>query len=651
MQNPFEIKTSFKRPKTGRALDWEEAALDTQTELEDIFDPERTEPRVAKLWLLTGLIFLILGGRIFYLQIIHGSNYRALSDSNRVRSQSLLAPRGLILDRNNQILAQNVGSFNLMAVPFDLPKNPVDLEAEITKLSESLSLDKSVLVDKISAAKKNPLEPVILAQDVSQNQSVLFQTMASDFIGFSVKQIPAREYINSEVFSHVIGYTGLVGPNDIKPGDKIKYDTVDFIGKSGVEAFYESYLHGKNGQNLVEVDAAGKQLDALGENNPIPGSTLVLNIDKNLQEKLFDDLKKSGNARGAAVALNPKTGQVLALISLPGFDNNLFAHGIKSQEYTSLVQDKHLPLFNRAIAGTYPPGSTVKPMIASAGLEEKIISPDTVINDRGAISIPNQYDPSQQYVFRGWKPGGLGKLTVREAIAMSSDIFFYTVAGGYPNSAVPDGLGAQKLADYYRKFNVGKTWGIDLSGEKNGLVPDPAWKAEYYKKNPILSKWYLGDTYHLGIGQGDMLVTPLQVAEWTAIIANNGVGFRPQVVDKALDQAGREIFKNQPEIIIKKFLSDATLKIVQEGMRQTVLAGTAKPLMSLSITSAGKTGTSQFDGSNPNRTHAWFTAYAPYEDPQIVITVLVEAGGEGNAIAEPVVKNALEWWAENRYRK
>ena len=489
-----------------------------------------------------------------------------------------------------------------------------------------------------------------MEQDISQDQAVLFETRATEFVGFSVQQVPVRDYVNAPVFSHLLGYTGLVSQQDLKSLDQDKYDAVDFIGKTGIESNYETYLHGVNGQDLVEVDATGKLLNILGQNKPAAGNTLELNIDKGLQEEIYTDLLKSKNAKAAAIAIDPKTGQVLALVSLPGFNNSLFAHGIKSADYNALLNDKNLPLFNRVIAGTYPPGSTVKPMVATAGLEEGVITADTKINDNGNLVVPNQFNPGQFYEFHGWKPGGLGSMTVRSAIAMSSDIFFYEVAGGSPNGSLV-GLGADKLAEYYRKFNLGSTTKIDLAGEKPGLVPDPDWKMKFYKNDPLQGKWYLGDTYHIGIGQGDLLVTPLQVAEWTATIANNGTSYEPQIAKRSYDAAGNTVWENKPKVLVTNVASLATLKIVQEGMRQTVLAGTAKALQSLPITSAGKTGTSQFDGANPDRTHAWFTAYAPYENPQIVMTVLIEAGGEGNAVAEPVVKDALKWWADNRYGK
>jgi penicillin-binding protein 2 len=651
MWDPFEVKTNFDRPKHARVLDWDESAADTQSSVEDVHDDDRSVPPLKWLSFLAVIIFTFLAGRIFYLQIVQGGSFRALSDNNRIRSQSLLAPRGLILDRNSQILAQNTASFNLVAVPFDLPKNEDDLAAEIAKSAGVFNFNAEDLEKKLKSAGANSLLPVLVLQDMSQEQAILFETRATEFVGFLVKRIPVRNYLDAPVFSHLLGYTGLVSQQDLKFLDVQKYDNVDFAGKSGLEAMYEQYLHGENGQDLVEVDATGKLLNILGQHQPSAGSTLYLNIDKDLQEKLYNLLKAGAKQKAAAVAINPVSGEVLALVSMPGFDSNLFAHGIKSADYNVLLNDKNLPLFNRAISGTYPPGSTVKPIVGLAALQEGVVTPSTVINDRGVLVIPNQFDPSVSYNFYGWNRNGLGAMNIYSAIAESSDIYFYTVAGGYPKSAVTQGLGAQKLSDYYRKFHLGEITGIDLPGEKPGLVPDPEWKAQFYKNDPILSKWYLGDTYHIGIGQGDLLVTPLQVAEWTALIANNGVGMRPQILNKVVDQNGNTVFQSQSEVSVKKFIDEANLKIVQAAMRQTVTSGSGKLLINLPIEAAGKTGTSQFDGADPKRTHAWFTAYAPFNNPEIVITVLVEAGGEGHVAAEPVVRDAMLWWAENRYRK
>jgi penicillin-binding protein 2 len=651
IKNPFEIYSSLNNDQKKKPLDWDESAQDILSDVEELHDDQHKAPSLIWLNLFLVLAFLFLSSRVFYLQIINGTNFRALSDNNRIRSQTILAPRGLIQDRNGQIIAQNTGSFNLVAVPFDLPKDNQMLEQEIQKAAQVFAFDKDAVLKAVKAAGKNSLRPIIALQNLNPDTSILFQTKASEFLGFSLEQIPIRQYPNPKVFSHLLGYTGLVSQDDLKFLVKENYDSVDFAGKSGIEQQYENFLHGTNGQNLVEVDATGKLLNVLGRNEPDPGKTLVLNIDKELQEEIYNQLSAGKNPRAAAVALNPKTGEVLALVSLPGFDNNLFSAGISNKDYQALLSDKNLPLFNRAITGTYPPGSTVKPMVGLAGLEEGIMTPETIVIDRGSLVIANQYNPLIKYNFWGWNHSGLGEVNIYRAIAESDDIYFYQVAGGYPNTAISKGLGAEKLAEYYKKFNLGALTNIDLPGEKPGIVPTPEWKEAYFKNDPILSKWYLGDTYHVGIGQGDLLVTPLQVTFWTAAIANNGVGMTPQLLKKVTGKNNSLIFENSPKVLFERFVSEENLKVVQQAMRQTVTNGSGRQLNNLPIQAAGKTGTSQFDGSDPSRTHAWFTAYAPFNDPQIVITVLVEAGGEGNAIAVPVVKDALKWWAEHRYVK
>jgi penicillin-binding protein 2 len=645
VKNPFEIPASSQRGQKRQSLEWEESAMDSQTYVEGFHDTDRKTPPSVFLIFIMALVFVSLGVKLFHLQIVHGREYRNLSEGNRIRDQVVLAPRGLIKDRYGEVLAQNTASFNLVAVPFDLPK--AGLDSEVVKLAALFGLDQADVMQKISKSKTDSFQPIVIKQDLSEQENILFETKANDFIGFDVQTNPIRDYPKADAFSHVLGYAGIISDSELLRFDSQGYAINDYIGKAGIEQSYEKYLRGVNGEEQVEVDATGKLVRVLGQDVPQSGNTLQLNLDKGLQEKLYTELI---GKKAAAVAMDPKTGEVLAFVSVPGFNTNAFAHGIKKDQYQALLDNKDLPLFDRTLAGTYPPGSTVKPMVAAAALAEGTVSQNTVIYDNGLLTIPNQYNPSVSYNFYGWKHSGLGPMTVRSAIAESSDIYFYTVGGGHPASSIK-GLGAQKLAEYYRKFNVGELTGIDLPGEKTGTVADPDWKASYFKNDSIMSKWYLGDTYHISIGQGDMLVTPLQVAEWTSIIANLGTGYKPHVAQKVIREDGAVVMEVHPEILVKDVVSPDVLRVVQEGMRQTVLAGTARALQSLPITSAGKTGTSQFDGADPSRTHAWFTAYAPYEDPQIVITVLVEAGGEGNAVAEPVVKDALQWWATNRYNK
>lgn len=650
-KNPFDIGASEAGQGGKPGLDWEESAIDSQTDVEGFAHGERTQ--ISTKWLQLAIIAACaaLVFQLFNLQIMQGQDLKALAEGNRLRIQTILAPRGYIVDRNGDQLARNTASFSLIVTPPDVPKEGLD-EIE-NNISQMFGIPREELTEKLKNLNRNSPQQIIIKRDITQQESILFETSSANFPGFSVKSIPIREYINPEIFSHVLGYTGVVSEKELADKENEQYDANDFIGKSGIELSYEKYLRGVNGNTQVEVDATGRPMKVLGNVEPKPGNVVKLSIDAGLQENLYKGFTNIGpNVKGAAVAINPKTGEVLALVSVPGFNNNLFAPGISQADYKNLTENKNLPLFNRSIGGTYPPGSTIKMIGAAAALQEKIVTENTVINDNGLLVIPNQYNPSIRYNFYGWKKDGLGPMTVKSAIAESSDIYFYTVAGG--NTATKfEGLGVEKLTDYYRQFGLGKTTGIDIQGEKAGTVADPAWKEKYFQGDPISSKWYLGDTYHISIGQGDMLATPLQVAVWTAAIANNGVLNKPHILKEVLTQDGKKVYEPKLEQLVKPNVSVENMKIVQAGMRENVIGskGSGRSLATLPITSAGKTGTSQFDGADLSRTHAWFTSYAPYENPEIVITVLVEAGGEGHAAAVPIVKNALQWWADNRYKK
>lgn len=650
-QNPFEIFNNSSGQTGDTGLDWEESALDSQSQVEGFAEETRTLPKLT--W-LHGLILgacAILVFQLFNLQIIQGSKLKSMAEGNRLRIQTILAPRGFIVDRYGQQLARNTASFSLAVTPVDLPEEGLDQVAQ--KISASFGVPVEEINERLKDVNRNSLQPIILKRGLTQQQSILFETHANEYVGFSIHSIPIRDYLDAPYFSHALGYTGVISESEMNElGEQEGYDLNDFIGKSGIELAYEKFLRGVNGNKQVEVDASGRPLKILGNVEPEPGNIVQLNIDAGLQAELYKGFADRGSGvKGAAVALNPKTGEVLALVSVPGYNNNLFAPGISGTDYQALLDDKNLPLFNRAISGTYPPGSTIKMVTAAAALQENIVKPETIIYDNGALVIPNQFNPGIVYNFYGWKRDGLGPMNVRSAIAQSSDIYFYTVAGGHPNSDIT-GLGAEKLAQYYRNFGMGAQTGIDIQGEKSGIVADPAWKESYFE-DPIAGKWYLGDTYHVAIGQGDMLTTPLQVAIWTGTIANGGTINKPRLLKTVTSQDGKEIYSSQPEILVSKTVSDENIKVIQWGMRDNVITdkGSGRQLNALPISSAGKTGTSQFDGSDPSRTHAWFTSYAPFEDPEIVITVLVEAGGEGHAAAVPIVKNALQWWAENRYKK
>lgn len=651
-KNPFDINASEAGAEAGkkdqRGLDWDESALDTQTDMEGFADSSRTQLSTRWIHALIALACVVLLFQLFNLQIMQGSDLKALAEGNRLRIQTIIAPRGYIVDRTGEQLARNTASFSLVVTPADVPKE--GLEPMIDELSKLLNVPLEEITEKLKDLNRSSLQQIIVKRGLTQQESILFETNAGRFAGFSVKSIPIREYLNPEMFSHALGYTGVVSDADLEKLASEDYDPNDFIGKSGIELSYEKYLRGTNGNTQVEVDASGRPIKVLGNVEPQPGNIVKLTIDSGLQQELYKSFP--AGSKGAAVAMNPKTGEVLALVSVPGFNNNLFAPGISQADYTALLENKNLPLFNRSISGTFPPGSTIKMITAAAALQENVVTKNTIINDTGVLVISNQFNPSIKYNFYGWKRNGLGPMNVKSAIAESSDIYFYTVAGGHPNSKI-EGLGADKLASYYRQFGMGALTGIDIQGEKAGLVADPAWKAKYFEEDPISSKWYLGDTYHIAIGQGDMLATPLQVAVWTSLIANNGVVNKPHLLMEVDSQSGDVVYKPKLEEYLKTAISPENMRSVQEGMRENVIgsSGSGRQLATLSVSAAGKTGTSQFDGADPSRTHAWFTSYAPYENPEIVITVLVEAGGEGHAAAVPIAKNGLKWWAENRYNK
>lgn len=650
-RNPFDIGASDAGTGARPGLDWDESAIDSQTEVEGFSQEERTQ--ISTKWLQL-LLVVICGGlvfQLFNLQIMQGADMKVLAEDNRLRIQTILAPRGYIVDRYGEQLARNTASFSLIVTPPDVPKD--GLEEVENRISEMFAIPREELREKLKNLNRNSPQQIVIKRDITQQESILFETSNSQFPGFSVKSIPIREYINPEMFSHALGYTGVISESELVDNESEDYDINDFIGKSGIELSYEKYLRGINGNSQVEVDATGRPMKVLGNVEPQPGNIVKLSIDSGLQQNLYKSFTDIGpNVKGSAIAMDPRTGEVLALVSVPGFNNNLFAPGISQTDYKALTENKNLPLFNRAISGTYPPGSTIKMIGAAAALEEQVVGENTVIVDNGVLVIANQFNPNIKYNFHGWKRSGLGPMTVKSAIAESSDIYFYTIAGGHPSSKI-NGLGAEKLTEYYRNFGMGAVTGIDIQGEKTGIVADPDWKAKYFEEDPITSKWYLGDTYHISIGQGNMLSTPLQVATWTAAIANDGVLNRPHLLKEVLTQNGEKIYEPKLEQLIKPSVSPENMKIVQEGMRENITSerGSGRTLMTLPFSSAGKTGTSQFDGADLSRTHAWFTSYAPYENPEIVITILVEAGGEGHAAAVPIAKNALQWWADNRYKK
>jgi penicillin-binding protein 2 len=481
---------------------------------------------------------------------------------------------------------------------------------------------------------------------------------------------PIRDYPSGVLTSHIIGYMGHIPPESVAEHEARGYRANEQIGRTGLEATFESDLHGDPGRQTIEVDVNGRKVRTVGEPDPAqPGHNLVLTLDLELQrtasvalQEILDRSQGFTKAtQGAVVALDPRNGAVLAMVSLPSFDNNLFAKGITPEAWDTLKQDPDLPMFDQAIGGQYPPGSTFKIVVASGGLQEGVINTRTQLGDGfdgktdGVIWLPNEYVPwdhTRDQPFYCWihKYGqGHGFVSVRDALAVSCDIFFYQLGGGYPN--VFPGLGAELVGYYARQFGLGQETGIELPGEARGLVPDSKWKRLNWAEN-----WLTGDTYNMSIGQGFLLATPLQIANATAAVANRGYLYKPQLVDQITDANGKVVRPFQPVLIREVPVDPAHLDTVREGMYGAVNwpHGTA-PLARLpGIAVAGKTGTAEFfrdlnqdgradrDEKGNLPTHAWFTAFAPYVDPEIVVTVFVANGGEGSTVAAPVAAKILK---------
>jgi len=579
-------------------------------------------------WII--LIFLVfLGTRVFYLSVIRGSFYQDLAKRNSIRSIVMKAPRGKIFDIKGNALVSNIPSLDAVFIPADLPKDGDTKKKMIDKLSNILSINSGEIISKIESSDPYSFNAVLLKENISQDESLILTESSKDFPGIVIEKTAIRDYADSSIFSHILGYVGKVEKRELE--NNAGYLFTDYIGKQGIEKSYEKYLRGINGAEQMEVDSLGNVKKERGVIEPKQGSDLVLNIDVDLQKKIADSLtamlEKTKTNTAAAIAIDPRNGSILSLVSLPSYDNNLFSQKISQDEYLKLINNPDKPLFNRAIAGEYPPGSTIKPLIASAALEEGTIDENTTVSDPGSISIGN-------FVFRDWKTHGL--TDVRKAIAESCDVFFYSVGGGYGN--IP-GLGMSRMKKYDNLFGLGKVTGIDITGEADGLIPDEKWKLE-----TIGEKWFVGNSYHAAIGQGYVTATPLQLVNYIAAIANGGTVYEPHIVNQIRKNDG-EIVQIDPKIINEKFISPATLKIVQEGMKQTVTSGTAQTLKSLPVEVAGKTGTAQF--GSEDRTHAWFVSYAPYVNPKIAMVVLVEGGGEGHSSALPVTQEVLDWYFRN----
>jgi len=583
------------------------------------------------LWWMIVVMFFILAGRVVFLTVLRGAHYQEVARGNSIRSIIISAPRGRILDRNGGSLVTNVPSMDVVAIPADLPHDSEGRNKLVENLAKILSLNEGDIFARFENTESQSIVPLLLKENISQEEYLILSERGNDFPGIIIDRTAIRDYVDSKIFSHIIGYEGKIERKEIE--ENPNYLLTDYIGKQGVEKSYEKDLRGVHGAVQVEVDSKGEPKRQVGIINPVPGSDLLLSIDGGLQRKLYeslDNILKNTNTRtAAAVAINPQNGEVLALVNLPSYDNNVFARKISSQQYAELINDPDKPLFNRAVAGEYAPGSTVKPAMASAALSEGTINQSTIIDGLGGTLRVGSFS------FGDWKAHGPSD--VRTAIAESNDIFFYTIGGGYGSV---EGLGMTRMKKYYNLFGFGMQTGIDIGGESDGFIPDEQWKLD-----KLGERWYVGNSYHASIGQGYVTATPLQIANYIAAVANGGILYKPHLVKEVRGNSGK-IKSIDPQIIRQGFISSSVMKVVQEGMRKTITDGTAQTLKDLPVAVAGKTGTAQF--GSEDKTHAWFVSYAPFDNPQIAMVVLVEGGGEGHSSAVPVTKEVYQWYFEGR---
>jgi len=589
--------------------------------------------RVLVISALCFVALFVLLVRLFTLQS-NASTYKDLADNNRIRIISQQAPRGIIFDRNGTALTTNSPDIGVFVTLDDLPTDEASRKHILKLLSTYTDTPLETIESNFAALKKtNTIEPLALLEHITHDQAIMISVHEKDLPGIYLTPRILREYPLGATIANVLGYTGRMSDTEWssrKNNDRYAYN--DHIGKTGIEQSYEDVLKGQNGKQRIEVNAYGHISKIVASQDPVPGENITLAIDSEFQQFLYDEVGKAVTAAhstgGAAIAEDPNTGEILALVSWPDYDDNLFSKGISADEYNALISDPQKPLFNRPIQGEYPSGSTIKPLIASAALQEGNITPKTTVLSTGGIKVG-------QWSFPDWKTGGHGITNVRKAIAESVNTFFYAIGGGYQNIR---GLGVDKIREYAELFGLNNTLGIDISGESTGFLPTKDWKQET-KGEP----WYIGDTYHLAIGQGDLLVTPLQISSYISTIANGGTVYQPHLIKKI---SGTTV---DPTIIRSNIISDANLSVVRQGMRDTVLIGSAKSLQSVPVEVAAKTGTAEF--GTEGKTHAWFTSFEPFDNPKIVLTVLIEEGGEGSSTAAPVAKNALTWWANNRLQQ
>lgn len=594
-------------------------------------EPREFKGRVFAATVLVGAAFFILLARFWYLQVKEHTHYSELSANNATRLIKSVAPRGVIYDRLGIKIAENRPGFDLYIVPEDVK----DWARTREMLTSLIDIDEETINERIEKSKKRPpFQAVKIKEDLTWEETVKIESFKFEIPGIMLDVSPKRSYVFAEATAHLLGYLGEISEREMKERDAAgeSYAPGDLTGKYGLERYYEKELRGVDGGKEIEVDALGRKIRVVNWIPPYPGDNMKLTIDIRTQVAAWIAMK---DRVGAAVAMDPKTGRVLAMVSTPTFDPNALSTGVSREEWREIIENPLNVLNNRAVQGQYPPASTYKPIHAAAALEEGVITPQTRI-----YSGPSFWFAGRAY--RDWKEEGHGIIDVHKAIVGSSDTFFYQVGLK---------LGVDRLADYTRRFGFGSKTGVPIHNEKSGLVPSSEWKKKAYGV-----KWYEGETISVSVGQGYMLTTPLQLLNAYAAIANGGTLWKPILVEEITTPEGKAVSKAVVEKRGELGISEKTMYHVRDGLRGVTHddGGTARFLSrTTDLKIAGKTGTAQVARlikrtknveSIPYklRDHAWFAGFAPYDDPQIAVVVIVEHGGFGASAAAPVARELFK---------
>lgn len=612
-----------------RHIDFEDILSDQRRE-EDFFEVPLGGSVFRFSFVAGAMVIGILFLSFSFITIIRGDFYSARALGNISDERIEEAPRGIIVDRFDRPIVHNNPVAKIVLSPRDFSSDSQERIKKLRDIADALMIPRAELLQMVEKRDWGQSDRLVLKENPKHEELVTIEGLGIPGVYIEPSFIRIPEH--PRAFSHLLGYTGLVGKQDIVENTLLSID--DKIGRGGLEARYDSVLRGVNGKSIFFRDATGSAKERKSAEQAKQGKTLKTNIDKEFQEyvytRLLEGLTEIGRDSGLVIALDPRNGEVRALVNMPSYDIS---------DIGAALKDSKNPLFNRTVMGVYNPGSTIKPLVALAALTEGVVTPETSIYSAGFIEIPNPYTPSAPSRFLDWKAHGW--VNAQSALARSSNVYFYEVTGGFQNQR---GIGILKLKNWWKHFRLDEKTGIDLPNERVGFLPDPEWK-EKTKDDP----WRLGDTYNVAIGQGDFMISPIALVNYIATIANGGTLWKPRILNAVLDSEGNVISETHPEVLadIRDLIADA-LPVVRRGMRGAVEEpyGTAHLLGNLPISVAAKTGTAQIQ--NNQKTNAFFVGYAPYENPELAIIILVENSREGGRNTVPIAKDIFMWYYQNR---